>query len=315
MFASALQVFPGMSLAAELVIALLIAFAAGIVDHYRNVRPRLRLEDKRTYLFGTVCRSALANLREHDETARLNVMEIDRRFMNAWSVFDIIYSREMEGDSDKNLRLKLTQGVAGQAAARQGFCVANLEADHAPTFGLTLNQLEKTKNLTLILSMPIKRTMKMPDGSFTFTDDVIGVVNIDSKMKGAHRIYETTFLCEGDLSAVGSTLLDEQWKRLREDRYQADCEADREALPISNMFCCEEAAFREIRTSRACLRLLPQEPPIEFQERRDRSQVARGSPLPTPRQELAPQVAEARQRDRVARQVRGDLPEAGVGET
>lgn len=208
------RLVPNMPWVVELLVAVAIGVVAWLAEHYRRVRPRLKLEEKRTYLFGTVCRSVLAELCEYDQTARLNIMEIDRRFLASLSVFNIIYGRGMEGDPDKNLRLKLTQGVAGQAVAQQALCVANLETAHAPTFGLDADQVEKTKDLTLVLSMPIKRTEKMPDGSFALTDDVIGTVNIDSKRKDAHRFYETTFIYENDSAPV--SLLDKQVVRLRQ---------------------------------------------------------------------------------------------------
>jgi len=55
--------FPNLPLGLEVVVAILIGTGAFTVDHFRNVRPRLMLEDKRTYLFGTVCRTALQELK------------------------------------------------------------------------------------------------------------------------------------------------------------------------------------------------------------------------------------------------------------
>ncbi len=55
-----------------------------------------------------------------------------------------------------------------------------------------------TKDLTLICSMPIRRVRKLSDDSRDITDEVIGVVNIDSKMPNASAFYrrsrvESTF--------------------------------------------------------------------------------------------------------------------------
>jgi hypothetical protein len=177
---------------------------------------RLLLEDKRTYLFSTVCRTVLEDLREHDPTAQLNIMEIDYRLIRSLSVFKVIYTLGMGDDPDKNPQLKLTQGVPGQAVARKGFCVADLESKHTPMFGLTADQYDKTKELTLVLSMPIKRTEKMPDGSFVLADDVIGVVNIDTKRPSAHMYYESIILYFNNGGSEGISLLDWQWRRMQE---------------------------------------------------------------------------------------------------
>jgi hypothetical protein len=138
------KLVPNMPWELQFFIALLIAVMAGLVDHYRNVRPRLSLEDRRTRLFDMACGTALEELRRHDPTARLNIMEIDHRFLKSWSVFQMVYSRGMEGDPDHGLQLKLNQGVCGQAVARRAFCVADLEPVHGPTFNLDADQLEKT---------------------------------------------------------------------------------------------------------------------------------------------------------------------------
>ena len=121
----------------------------------------------------------------------------------------------MKGAPDKGSGLKLTQGVSGQAVAQQGFCVADLEAKHGPTFNLTQAQLDKTKDLTLILSMPIRKTKKMPDNTYILTDDIIGVVNIDSRMKGAYDYYQNTILYDASTDEEGLSLLDTQFQNLQ----------------------------------------------------------------------------------------------------
>lgn len=209
------RLIPNMSWVIQFMVAVLIAVVAGFIEHYRSVRPRLKMENKRTRLFGMVCVNALEELHEHDPTARLNIMEIDQRFVDSWSVFEIVYGRGMAGDPDQGLRLKLNQGVCGQAVAQRAFCVANLEIPHGPTFNLDPDQLEKTKNLTLIMSMPIKRAEKMQDGTFILTDDIIGVVNIDSKREGAYDFYENTIVYGTDMETGGRSLLEMQTQVLR----------------------------------------------------------------------------------------------------
>ena len=199
----------------QLLIALLIALLAGFIEHYKSVRPRLKLEDKRTVIFDSVFHGVLTELRRHDSTARFLIMEIDHRILDRWSVFRHVFGRNMGEDPDKDLGLKLTQGVSGQAVAQRGFCVADLEAAHGPTFNLDPAQLEKTKDLTLVLSMPIKRTEKLLDGSYKLTDDIIGVVNIDSKKEGAYEYYQSTILFEVD-DDEGQSLLDIQFQNLQE---------------------------------------------------------------------------------------------------
>lgn len=212
----AYRVFPNMSVWVQLFIGLLIALLAGFIQHYRSVRPHLKLEEKRTVIFGSVFHGVLAELRHHDPTARFLIMEIEYRGLDRWSVFRHVFGRNMGTDPDKDLGLRLSQGVSGQAVAQRGFCVADLEAAHGPTFNLDQDQLEKTKDLTLVLSMPIKRTKKLPDDTYILTDDIIGVANIDSKKKGAYEYYLNTILYEADSDDEGQSLLEAQFRNLQE---------------------------------------------------------------------------------------------------
>lgn len=155
-------------------------------------------------------------MHKHDPTARFLIMEIDRRVLDRWSVFEVVYNRNMQNDPDKDLKLKLPQGVSGEAVAQRGVCVADLETEHGPTFKLNKAQLDKTKDLTIVISMPIKRVRKMQDNTYTITDDIIGVVNIDSKLKGAHEAYQNTIIYEEDADNEGQPLLDIQIRNLRE---------------------------------------------------------------------------------------------------
>jgi hypothetical protein len=174
-------------------VGLLIAGVAAYIEHYRNVQPQLKLEDKKTYLFRQTCDKAFDELRQYDNTARLNIMEIDRGPWGLWGKFDIVFSRGMERELDKDLKLKLSQGVCGQAVQQKELVVANVETKQGgPAFGLDSEQLRKTQHLTLIFSMPIRRAKMSPDGTLTLTDDIIGVVNLDSKMPGAEAYYNTT---------------------------------------------------------------------------------------------------------------------------
>lgn len=111
------RTFPGMPMLAQVGLGLVLAALAGYVEHYKNVKPALELEAKRTFLFDYICQPKLAALREHDPTARLNVMEIDRRISNQFSVFRMMYGPSLQGDPDAGLSLRLRQGVCGPTAS------------------------------------------------------------------------------------------------------------------------------------------------------------------------------------------------------
>lgn len=183
------RAFPGMPLVLEVLVALAIALLAGYVEHQKNAKPHLSIDEKRTYLFGYACEDALADLHTHDPTARLNILEVDPALPGQEATFSTVYTLNMEGAPDKDLSLSISQGVPGQAVEQGEFTVADLEVKNGPTFGLDSEQLEKTKDLTLILSMPIKKTTSLPDGTFALTDEILGVVNVDSRMAGAHAFY------------------------------------------------------------------------------------------------------------------------------
>ncbi len=201
--------FPEMSLWARVGIGLLLASAAGYVEHRKNVAPQLAIEEKRTYLFGYACDEAFEELRDFDPTARLNVMEIDPRLPGQEAIFKIVYALGMDGAPDADLGLRVSQGVCGRAVIEGEFTVANLETENGPTFGLSQDQLEKTSELTLVLSMPVKKTERLPDGTPAVADEVLGVVNVDSKMPQAHRHYRERAV------ATGKTVMDRQEEVLR----------------------------------------------------------------------------------------------------
>jgi hypothetical protein len=148
--------FPGMPLWVRIGIGLLLAAVAGYVEHRKNAAPHLAIEEKRTYLFGYACEEAFEELRVFDPTARLNVMEIDPVLPGREAVFRTVYALGMDGAPDADLGLSVSQGVCGRAVAEGEFTVADLEVEAAPSFGLSRDQLEKTSELTLVLSMPVK---------------------------------------------------------------------------------------------------------------------------------------------------------------
>jgi hypothetical protein len=186
--------FPQMPVWTQVGLGLIVAAIVGFVEHRKNVQPHLAIEEKKTYLFGYACDDPFERLRRFDATARMNVMEIDPRLPGQEAVFKTVYALGMDGAPDADLGLRVSQGVCGQAVAQGEFTVADLEIEKGPNFGLSADQLAKTRDLTLILSMPIKKTERLPDGTPGVTDEILGVVNVDSQMPGAHGRYreETT---------------------------------------------------------------------------------------------------------------------------
>jgi hypothetical protein len=183
------KAFPGMPVVAAVAVALLLAVFAGYVEHQKNAAPHLKIEEKRTYLFGYACDESFEELRLFDPTARLNIMEVDPKLPGQEGVFRIVYALGMEGAPDAELGLRVSQGVCGQAVSEGEFTVANLEVENGPVFGLSADQHAKTEGLTLVLSMPVKKTERLPDGTPSVTDEVLGVINIDSAMPGAWSRY------------------------------------------------------------------------------------------------------------------------------
>ena len=183
--------FPQMPVWLRIGIGLILASVAAFVEHRKNVAPHLAIEEKRTFLFGYACDDPFEELRSFDPTARMNIMEIDPKLPGQEPVFGTVYALGMDDAPDADLGLKVSQGVCGRAVAEGEFTVADLTVEDGPTFGLTADQLQKTEDLTLVLSMPIKKTEKLPDGTPSVTDEVLGVVNVDSRLDGALGRYRT----------------------------------------------------------------------------------------------------------------------------
>jgi hypothetical protein len=183
----------------------LIVAASGIRDYRQNVKPHVDFVRKRKYFFDWACKRAMKRLREFDDTARLNVMEIDWRLpRKKWGRFRSIYHLNMEGARDFDMGLQVNQGVAGKAVHTKAPYIGDLEAQDAPSFYLNPDQREKTKDLTLIISVPIDRLEKKADGEFHPSGDIVGVLNIDSKLENALAFYEGKIVTD-----EGTTLREE----------------------------------------------------------------------------------------------------------
>lgn len=184
------QIIPGLNWAVRVIVALLVAIGTGYTEYQRKNQSSLNLRHKRDRLFDYFCHGYIEELRSHDGTARIMVLAVDRWPVDRWSTLNNIFSNYMENDSDRQLGLNITQGVCGEAVTQKEFVVGDLEAPYASTYRLSTEQLEKTKNLTLVMSMPIKKAKTGTDGKPTLTDEIIGVINIDSQMPNALAFYE-----------------------------------------------------------------------------------------------------------------------------
>lgn len=183
------QLVPGLGWHWRLLVAAAIVFGTGYVENKRKNQSGLSLERRRARLFDYFCRGYIEDLREIDDTARIMVLAVEPGPTDNSSMLRNVYSKHMEGDPDHHLDLDITQGVCGEAVTRNSFVAGDLEREHAPTYRLTEEQLEKTRDVTLVMSMPIVGVKIGDDGEPTTTDEVIGVINIDSKMGGAYGFY------------------------------------------------------------------------------------------------------------------------------
>ncbi len=187
-----------------------IIVVAGYVEWSRNA-PTLRLQDRRKVLFDQACKGAMARLREHDSTARLNIMEIDGLPLKQLRFLRIIYDLHVDKrDPDRGMKMRVWQGVAGQAAESGEFCYGDItDKEKGPPFNLNAEQRRKTKDVRLVLSMPIMEATQAGKDEPELSDKVIGVVNIDSKRKDAPDYYRNHIV-------DGRSLLDRQEQALRE---------------------------------------------------------------------------------------------------
>ena len=61
------------------------------------------------------------------------------------------------------------------------------------------------------MSMPVKKARKLEDGTFALSDEIVGVINVDSKREGAYDFYRNTIV-----GAARRPLLEEQEEVLGE---------------------------------------------------------------------------------------------------
>ncbi|MDP9474651.1 MAG: hypothetical protein M3R38_02980 [Actinomycetota bacterium] len=203
------RLFPKMSGWPVVASLVLVVAVAAYIEHMRSA-PALRLQDKRKALLDYACKNPMVRLRTFDSTARLNIMLIDGLYFRSLSRFSIIYDLHVaDKDPDKRMRMRIGQGVCGDAADKGLFSHGDISDKKGPAFGLDPEQLEKTKNVRLVMSMPIMKAVNDETGEPRLTEEVIGVVNIDSKRRDALHFYRTRMV-------GGKSLLDRQEQALEE---------------------------------------------------------------------------------------------------
>lgn len=187
----------------------LSVFLAGYIK-YEEIEPDLRFEDKRTFFLDHACFNAMERLRKYDDTARLNIMEVQGIGPDSSKQLNIIYDLFVDiGHSDKMIKMGYIQGVCGDAARKGESCYADISDPARPTFGLTPEQLKKTEHVTFVVSVPIRKAVTGSDGKTNLTDEIIGVVNIDSGRSDPENFYKSTMV-------EGKPLLERQLTALRE---------------------------------------------------------------------------------------------------
>jgi hypothetical protein len=189
---------PNLSFTAKAFIAVAVFVFAGLSEYLHNVKPAVDFDAKKTFMLHMVCDGAFQELKKRDTTARLNIMEAHwwiRQRIGSINLprlgrFEQIFGLEMEGHPDAGLGLWLNQGACGESLAKKELCIAELDREDCPLYGMSEDQREKTKGLTLVCSLPIRGMKRQRDGKFVYTDDIIGVINIDSRMMGAYKQYQ-----------------------------------------------------------------------------------------------------------------------------
>lgn len=177
---------------------------------YKEEEPDLRFENKREFFLENACYNPMERLREFDDTARLNIMEVGDVGSEGTKPLNIIYDLFVEDDHpDRWMEMDHTQGVAGDAVRKGAFCYADISDPDRPAYGLSPEQLRRTKNVTFVMSMPIRKAVTTPNGRTRLAGDIIGVVNIDSGQLNPENFYKNT-------PVEGESLLQRQTEALLE---------------------------------------------------------------------------------------------------
>jgi len=165
---------------AELIIFIVFALTLlgqAIVGYY-NVRKNpwkdFSLKSRNAEeVMGQALDLACLTMSEGQHTFRANIfMKCDR---DETKICVKYYSTNMVGDSDLGMKLEKWQGCAGQAWGYDAPTVANLklpEIQGGSSWGLDLKQLEMTRDLAAVLSVPVRH----PENNL-----LIAILNFDTK--------------------------------------------------------------------------------------------------------------------------------------
>ena len=162
-------------------------------------------ERSRSALLDTFTKEIIERYNAHD--LRLNVMIAKRNFYKKLepkknnpdkkkkSFFcktsQIVWKSNMDYDADENLELTVNQGVCGLAFQEGQIKTADMTVEKPNTYNLNKEQIDKTKELKVIISCPI---FQLNYDTIKRTAKRIGVVNIDSKKSGSEIIINDTEL-------------------------------------------------------------------------------------------------------------------------
>lgn len=158
------------------------------------------------YVFGSIANPFREELKRQDDTARVNVMLV-RRDWNFSEHFWFFDNEDLTDHPDEHLRLRADQGVAGKAYSNKKWAIGDLKnnklflgtigtsladrTEDSVSYGMTTQQMQQTRDLTLIISFPIRRLKQVNGNKLVFANDLIGVVNIDTKRDDALSFYDS----------------------------------------------------------------------------------------------------------------------------
>lgn len=94
-------------------------------------------------------------------------------------------SPNMQQQGDRDLVFTTRQGVCGEAFQSGEIAFADLTEADLESYNLNQEQIESTRQLRFVLSAPIRA---LDPETKRLTNEVIGVVNIDSRTNGAEQL-------------------------------------------------------------------------------------------------------------------------------
>lgn len=176
----------------KVVVAAFFVLGTGTFHYLKDVRPLLAFSEKKNSIIQRSCSPALEALRRFDDTARMNIMEVDKTWPGSRSKFIMVHTFNMQNAPDVDLKPRINRGPWGRAKDGNRLYVADLENEDLASHDLDAEHLEKMEGLTLIFSMPIRKEEKKRDGRIHITRKVIGMVNVDSRHPDALAFYRRT---------------------------------------------------------------------------------------------------------------------------